>query len=171
MLSNRWYDRLFWGLIDMAITNSFIIYSHMHPGIEHSEFFQMLAQELFYIGKGMELPPLRRSAHVSTSITPTTPVTPTVGPSVPVHVPGNFIAKYKRNCFYCMKKNNFVLGTARDKDLENPSESQRRREYPRCRTGCKSCNVALCNNNICWVKYHEEFNGIPDPAILPEKFA
>ena len=62
MLSNRWYDRLFWGLIDMAITNSYIIYSHFHPGIEHAEFFQMLAEELFFVGKGMQLPPRRRSS-------------------------------------------------------------------------------------------------------------
>ena len=170
MLSNRWYDRLFWGLIDLAITNSFIIYCHFHPGIEHAEFFQMLAEEVFFVGKGMQLPARRWCSRTSTPATPTTPVTPTVGPSVPVHIPGTLIGSYKRACFYCMRKNVFVLRTARDKFVVNPTDSQRRREYPRSRVGCKSCNVALCANNSCWEKYHAEFNGIPDPTLKPEKF-
>ena len=148
MLSNRWYDRLFWGLIDMAITNSFIIYSHFHPDTTHAQFFEMLAEELFFIAKDQPYTTRpRRSCRTPVTPTTNTPQTPVPNAvattATTVHSIGCFKGKYKHNCFYCVKQDNYVLGVARDKDILNPQPSDRHREFPRRKYGCKTCNVAM----------------------------
>ena len=170
MLSNRWYDRLFWGLIDMAITNSFIIYSHFHPDTTHAQFFEMLAEELFLIAKDQPYTTRpRRSCRTPVTPTTNTPQTPVPNAvATTVHSIGCFKGKYKRNCFYCVKKDNYVLGVARDKDILNPQPSDRHKEFPRRKYGCKTCNVALCHT--CWDPYHAEYNGIADTVIDTKKW-
>jgi hypothetical protein len=51
MISKNWSHRLFWSLMDMAATNSYIIYRHFHPQTTHSEFFQQLAEEMLNFGR------------------------------------------------------------------------------------------------------------------------
>ena len=67
-----------------------------------------------------------------------------------------------------VKKDNYVLGVARDKDILNPQPSDRHKEFPRRKYGCKTCNVALCHT--CWDPYHAEYNGIADTVLDTKKW-
>ena len=43
LVSKRWDWRLFWGLMDIAITNAFVLYTFFHKTTTHSQFFFELA--------------------------------------------------------------------------------------------------------------------------------
>ena len=51
LLSKRWDWRLFWGIMDIAITNAFILYLFFHPTMTHQQFFREVATDFFLCAK------------------------------------------------------------------------------------------------------------------------
>ena len=50
LVSKRWDWSLFWGLMGIAITNAFVLYTFFHKTTAHSHFFFELAFEWFKSG-------------------------------------------------------------------------------------------------------------------------
>jgi len=160
LVSKRWDWRLFWGLMDIAITNAFILYSFFHPRITHSQFFFDVANDFFlYAKKGGRVGSKRRlsrrrgksdseeSDQQNTKEEVEEGAVPT-GTHKRVHFKGT----YKRSCFVCLnKRQNYTVGKNPKKDT-----GKRRENFPRSHSGCKECNVALCNTPECWRIMHTE---------------
>jgi hypothetical protein len=47
LLSQKWEWRLFWDCSTWLFTNSFLIYRFFHPDVTHTNFCQMLTDEMF----------------------------------------------------------------------------------------------------------------------------
>jgi hypothetical protein len=45
-ITGRWNLKLYLGLFDIVLVNSYLIYKHFHPDIEHFEFLHLLAVQL-----------------------------------------------------------------------------------------------------------------------------
>jgi hypothetical protein len=165
MISKNWSHRLFWSLIDMAATNAYVIYRQFHPKTTHSEFFEMLAQQMLDFGRsggGLNRRSLRSfisecsvDSDSECSLQPSMR-SPSPTASAPC-VPGKFKGDYRRVCFVCYRKSRFTLGALR-------SNGKPRKNYYKPNFGCKTCGVALCPTGPCWAEYHTEFTGQTDPA-------
>ena len=163
LVSKRWDWRLFWGLMDIAITNAFILYLFYHPRITHSDFFFDLANDFFlYAKKGGRVGSKRRlsrrrgksSSDESDEEEKTETVDDTPVPQT-THKRVHFQGTYKRSCFVCLnKRKNFTIGANPKKDT-----GKRRENFLRSHSGCKECNVALCEGPDCWRVMHAEYVG------------
>jgi hypothetical protein len=171
LYSDSWRWRLFWGLVDIALTNSFAICRMRNPKLQHSHFYRQLCIELFH--KATKTPmPSERGERQSTRTTPGSSASPyqldssdseqpdsdaeEVKLPTDVHEFARFRGTYKRSCFYCKTEHVCSLGGVRNK------AGLQRKEYPRSHTGCKTCNVALCTKGECWSKYHRKYCGKND---------
>ena len=173
LVSKRWDWRLFWGLMDIAITNSFILYSFFHKNTTHSQFFFELAFEWFKVAKngGRELPQKRRLSTRQSSNGDDTVSSECgeeqEGEALPKtssaeHMRRRFKGKYKRACYVCLKlRCNVKIG----KNLKKDSGVERE-NFPRPNSGCKQYNVALCNEGACWRVLHTQFVGCSQPYSM-----
>jgi hypothetical protein len=175
LFSKRWELRLFWGLMDFALANAFILYRFFHVSSNHSKWFQNLCNGMFYYIKNNMPGPLPQGMKMDTRKAP--PKTPSrsakspvsVGSTVSVdestedeamdvpteHIRWWFKGDYKRSCYVCKKRG---IINSRGKEREE-GDGKRRINYPRSKSGCKVCNVALCNDQTCWDVMHLEFTG------------
>jgi len=67
------------------------------------------------------------------------------------HTRTNFINRYRRSCFVCRKLGRYKAPIA---DATGNIPEEPRKLYPRCRSGCKVCNVGLCSKGDCWEVHH-----------------
>ena len=56
IISKNWNHRLTFGLLDMSLVNSYIIYREHHPNITHRAFMKQLVEELYCLAKGVCMP-------------------------------------------------------------------------------------------------------------------
>ena len=170
LVSKRWDWRLFWGLMDVAITNAFVLYTFFHKTTTHSQFFFELAFEWFKVAKngGRELPQKRRLSTRQSSNGDDT-VSEECGEegdaeavpktSAAEHQRRRFKGKYKRACYVCLKlRCNVKIG----KNVKKETGAERE-NFPRPNSGCKTCNVALCMEGACWRVFHTQFVGCSQP--------
>ena len=163
LISKRWDWRLFWGIMDIAITNAFILYLFFHPTTTHQDFFKSVANEFFIIAKKDLRGPvasLRASTRNNSSgdgsaedadIEEVQAVTP-----ASVHKRYHFKGRYKRACYVCMQKRNITSISERPRKCSGTVRENLKRPH----SGCKFCNVALCEGPSCWKTFHEEYQGV-----------
>ena len=171
VIGRKWGFKLDLGLLDMAITNSYFIYKEYHPKCTHRQFMRMLVHEfmLMAMGKPLADPPRSSSRTPRTPASSSRPAPIVLSPGtrlkmklapkldmqacIPGEFPGN---KYYRNCKACMLDGIFMISK------HKRANGKERRNYPRSKYGCKTCNVALCTGGDCWEKYHTKFFGNSD---------
>jgi hypothetical protein len=162
LFSHSWRWRLFWGLIDTALVNTFVLFRLREPKLTHAVFFKTLCEQLFE--EACKPSSQSGSSRCSTrSQTSPVPAASAAAPSPApeevstAHQPGNFKGVYKRSCYACIQEGNFKVAKARS------DTGSGRKEYPKSYSGCVTCNVALCNNKgVCWANYHEKYCGEND---------
>jgi hypothetical protein len=165
-IAKNWSMRLFWSLLDMAHTNAFIIYRRFHPKVSHAAFFRMLAREMFYFAKGLQVPEKRVTrAHTKSPArislcSDTDENSATESENDLSHhgqcIQSKLVAGYRRPCYACVRGGTFSEGTKRK------TNDYVRKVYPRTSFGCKSCNVPLCTAGGCWQVYHQMYFGEQD---------
>ena len=75
------------------------------------------------------------------------------------HVRWWFKGDYKRLCFVCKNR-----GITNSKGKERKQgDGKPRINYPRSKSCCNCCDVALCNDQTCWDVMHSEFTGQSEP--------
>ena len=163
LFSKRWDWRLFWGIMDIAITNAFILYLFFHPSTTHQDFFRSVANEFFIIAKKDLRGPVasqRASTRNNSSgdgsgedadIEEVQAVHP-----ASVHKRYHFKGRYKRACYVCMQKRNITSISERPRKCSGTVRENLKRPH----SGCKFCNVALCEGPSCWKTFHEEYPGV-----------
>jgi len=175
LISKRWELRLFWGLMDFSLANAFILFRFFHVSSNHSKWFQNLCNGMFfYIKNNMPGPLPEGMKMVTRAAAPKTPSRKAKSPvsggsAVSVHESSEdealevaqehirwwFKGDYKRSCYACKKRGIF---NSKGKERQE-GDGKPRINYPRSRSGCKLCNVALCNDQTCWDVMHLEYIG------------
>jgi len=124
--SRRWWPRLAWFLIDMAISNSYVLYTQhtqsqqsTSHAMTHKQFRKVLMSEMVGTFTGRK----KRGRPVSRKLVPDTPHIPQLHRSSP------------QPCDVCRKRMKLTSG-------ENK---------PRTREGCKSCDIAV--HIACWERH------------------
>ena len=187
IFSNNWSKKALFGLLDMSIVNSHIIYKHYHKKVGLREFVMQLHAELLAIGMGRPLPPPRILLFLYFLVFAfyilmcyTSFFMHTVGSSrqrleaddkteqsdevlqhnehARWHTPMRFKRGYRRKCFVCHKLGKFRQGAKR-------ASGTPRKELIKSHWGCRFCNVALCDST-CWGLYHTDYLNQPDE--IPE---
>ena len=163
LISRRWDWRLFWGIMDIALTNAFILYLFFHPSVTHQEFFREVATQFFWCAKKDLRGPETtvRTSKRQTSADEESGDEADIE-ELPVALPASvpkrrhFKGTYKRACYVCMSRRNI------NSLAKNPRKCSGtvRENLKRSHTGCKFCNVALCAGPDCWKVFHEEFQGV-----------
>mmetsp|Transcript_827 Transcript_827/g.1033 ORF Transcript_827/g.1033 Transcript_827/m.1033 type:complete len:213 (-) Transcript_827:75-713(-) len=170
IIARTWPLKLDLGLMDMAVANSYIIFKYHHPTTTHREFMKMLVHEFFLmaLGKPLADPPRRSttprtpassSRSLPIQLSPTSQLKVKLAPKLDTKqcIPGMFKGnKYYRNCKSC-----FLEGIYLPSEIPRPNGKERR-NYPRSKYGCKTCNVALCSGGECWEIYHNKWMGNND---------
>ena len=174
LISKRWELRLFWGLMDFALSNAFFLYRFFHVSTNHSKWFQNFCHGMFFYIKNNMPGPLPDGMKMATRAAP--PKTPSRAAKSPAsqsstitqndssdeslevpqeHIRCWFFGDYKRSCFVC-KKRRIINSSGKHRQ---EGHRTRRVNYPRSKSGCKLCNVALCNDRVCWDIMHLEYIG------------
>ena len=60
IFSKNWSKKAMFGMFDMAMTNSHIVYKFYHPSVTHRQFVMQLHAEIMALGLGRPLPPPRK---------------------------------------------------------------------------------------------------------------
>lgn len=133
IISHKWWCRLFWGLLDGAIANAFIVWKQFHPEKEFTRDEFMLQLHEGLLGNSLDttlLEPVRRSAFAGQGQGRLDGVGHLVAEILDVTV--------ARKCRLCRYD---CLGTGKE---------PRRSKY-----WCKKCQVPLCVKG-CFARFHEE---------------
>ena len=182
IFSKNWSKKAMFGMFDMAMANSHIVYKFYHPSVTHRQFVMQLHAEIMALGLGRPLPPPRKflalrcfviligcnvcpppSNTVGSARQRLEPETDRVVQSDEVlqndeharwHTPMRFIRGYRRKCFVCHKLGKFQHGAKRKNGTP-------RKELIRSHWGCRYCHVALCDST-CWGLYHTDYLNQPD---------
>lgn len=138
IVSFKWWVRLFWGLMDGALSNAFIIWKSFHPEKECTRMEFMLSMHEGLMENGLDVKPVEK---------PRKKVYSGQG-SGRLDGVGHLVQKIPdkkrgQKCRYCRYK---LKGTGKE-----PSRSL---------FWCRKCQVALCVDN-CFEKFHlEEMPGL-----------
>jgi hypothetical protein len=170
LFSDSWKWRLFWGLMDIAVTNTYALFRLRNPQLQHRQFYKAICVQLF----DMAAPVVNQNVHttritshvVSSSASrarcSSAPPTSRSSPTKTVCIRGRFAGSYKRSCYFCKITNNCSRGSVRADGRTT------RMEYPKSHHGCTSCNVALCLKGPCWDSYHQSHKGQND-GVDPDR--